>query len=197
MEQMKFVILGGIGYIGGRLSHHLRQHGHYVCITTRSLPVKMPAWISADEVVQNDLYDIPSLTALFSGKDVIINLAGPDEMETNEDPLSALKAGGEIMWQVLSGIAQCPVAPAFIYLSTFHVYGKDLTGEVRENRVPVPVHPYALGKYFGEGVVQLFRHRHLQKVLCVRLSNAFGFPEDISVTRWTLVFNDLCMQAAR
>ena len=31
--------------------------------------------------------------------------------------------------------------------------------------------------------------------LILRLSNGFGYPMDIGVNRWTLVFNDLCRQA--
>ena len=194
---MRFLLIGGIGYLGGRLSKYLKSHGHHVRVTTRRPLSEVPDWVSADEVVQSDLRDSSALLPLLSNADIVIHLAAPDEVAAAKNPFSAITAGVEVTWHVLESFAQKANHPIFIYLSTFHVYGKNATGEVHENMIPVPVHPYALGKYFGEGIVQLFRHRHSARALCVRLSNAFGAPEDIGIPRWSLVFNDLCMQAVK
>lgn len=151
--------------------------------------------MSADEVVQADLVDESQLRAALTGRDVAIHLAAPDEIASATDPLGALRAGGEETWRTLAVLAKCSPAPLLLYLSTFHVYGQNGYGDVDEATVPLPSHPYALGRYLGENVTQVFRHENGIKALCVRMSNALGAPMSVDVPRWSLVCNDLCLQA--
>jgi UDP-glucose 4-epimerase len=151
--------------------------------------------LSADEVVQADLVDETQLRAALAGRDMAIHLAAPDEIAAAADPLVALRAGGELTWNTLAVLAGYSPPPAFLYLSTFHVYGQNGHGAVDEGTVPLPSHPYGLGRYVGENVVQTFRQQNGIKALCVRMSNAVGAPMSVDVPRWSLVFNDLCLQA--
>ncbi|MBL0348755.1 MAG: SDR family oxidoreductase [Elusimicrobia bacterium] len=192
---MKLALLGGIGYIGGRLTEHLKSAGHRVRVTTRRAAHERPRWTVADEVVRNDLTRPDRIAPLLADRDVVIHLAAPDEIAAVRDPRAAIRAGGETVWNVLEAISRLPRRPAFLYLSTFHVYGQRGRGRVTEQTVPVPCHPYGLGRYLGENVTQVFRHRAGLRALCVRLSNVFGAPADISVPRWTLIVGDLCLQA--
>src|SRR5437660_5836112 len=192
---MRFLLLGGIGYLGGRLANHLKQQGHYVRVTTRRPPARVPSWLQVDDVLQADPLDIAALRPAYASIDIAIDLAAPDEVKSNQDPREALQAGGEGTWNILQALSELPRLPALIYLSTFHVYGSNARGVVDERMVPAPAHPYALGKYVGECVVQAFRRRRNIQGLCVRLSNAFGAPAGNDVPRWSLVFNDLCRQA--
>jgi len=192
---MRFLLVGGIGYVGGRLAAHLKQQGHYVCVTTRRPVQQAPSWLKADDVAQVNPYDAATLKTSLSSIDVVIDLAAPDEVKSNQDPKEALKAGREATTTILQAVSECPHPPAVIYLSTFHVYGTNARGRVDETTIPAPIHPYAVGKYEGERVMQEFRQKKKMEGLCVRLSNAFGAPAGIDVPRWTLVFNDLCRQA--
>jgi UDP-glucose 4-epimerase len=128
---------------------------------------------------------------------VVIHLAAPDEIVSAQHPIEALRAGGEGTWNVLDALAACEKPPLFLYLSTFHVYGPNGKGTVTEDTPPFPVHPYSVGRFAGETVTQAFRHRHQLKALCVRASNIFGAPVSLDIPRWSLVFNDLCLQAVK
>ncbi len=192
---MQFVLLGGIGYIGGRVCQYLRSQGHHVCVTTRRPLSEVPSWVEADEVVRADLVDPSQLRAALHGRDVAIRLAAPDEIAAADDPHAALRAGGELTWNTLAVLAECSPRTLFLYISTFHVYGQNGYGDVGEGTVPLPNHPYSLGHYLGENVTQMFRLRHGIKALCVRMSNVVGAPMSIDVPRWSLVCNDLCLQA--
>tara|TARA_B100000676_G_C17877577_1_gene732080 strand:- start:498 stop:1007 length:510 start_codon:yes stop_codon:yes gene_type:complete len=44
-------------------------------------------------------------------------------------------------------------------------------------------------------MVRFFKYYKKMNILILRLSNGFGYPMDLEVNRWTLVFNDLCRQA--
>lgn len=192
---MRFLLVGGIGYLGGRLAHYLKSRGYHVTITTRRPPASIPGWVEAEEVVNVGPASSLEIKPLLNETDVVIYLAAPNEMLAAEYPIEALKAGGEDFWCFMEAAAGVSKPPSVIYLSTFHVYGKNAFGEVREDTLPVPVHPYSLGRYIGEGVVQVFRARNKLSALSVRLSNAFGAPAGLDVPRWSLVFNDLCRQA--
>jgi UDP-glucose 4-epimerase len=194
---MRFLLIGGIGYIGGRLTKHLKQQGHYVRVTTRRPLKDVPSWLHADDILQADLLNDAVWHSAFSSIDMVIHLAAPDEIISAQNPRKALQTGGEATWNVLQALSAQPHPPAVIYLSTFRVYGKNARGVLEETTSPAPVHPYALGKYMGECVVQSFRKTNKIEALCVRLSNTFGAPADHDVPRWSLVFNDLCRQAVR
>lgn len=192
---MKFVVLGGFGYVGGRLVQYLQSQGHRVRVTTRRDPSSVPDWFCADEIVQSDLAQPDELLKWFDGQDVVVNLAAPDEIESAKNPLESLRAGGEKTWCVMEALSRCSHPPALLYISTIHVYGSNAKGVVHEETLPQPTHPYGLGRYIGECVVQLFRHQKKVRALCVRMSNTFGVPLHVSIPRWSLVFGDLCLQA--
>jgi UDP-glucose 4-epimerase len=157
----------------------------------------VPRWISADEVLSVNLDAKAELAPALDAIDAVVDLAAPDEVVSAQQPLAALKAGAEQTWIVLETLTDRPAGtrPLFLYMSTFHVYGPNIQGNVDETTTPSPVHPYALGRYLGETIVQTFRKRKLVNAVCLRLSNAFGAPVSADVPRWSLVFNDLCRQA--
>jgi UDP-glucose 4-epimerase len=192
---VKFALLGGTGYIGGRLARYLKSKRHHIRVTTRRSLKQIPSWLSADQVVQDDLENVEAIRKHLADREVIIHLASPDERQAEQDPRAALRAGGETVWNVLEAIAGLPKKPRFIFLSTFHVYGQSGNGIIAEKTPPRPLHPYGVGRYMGETIAQLFRRRHGVKALCVRLSNVVGPPADFSVPRWGLLLGDLCLQA--
>jgi UDP-glucose 4-epimerase len=192
---VRVVLLGGIGYVGGRVAQYLRTRGHHVRVTTRRVRHHVPHWMPADEVVQADLVDGAQLRTALAGSEVVVHLAAPDEIESAADPRGALRAGGELTWNVLGAVTESTPPPLYLYLSTFHVYGPNAHGAVDEATLPQPIHPYALGRYLGESVTQLFRRQHGVRALCVRMSNSIGAPISRDVPRWSLAGNDLCLQA--
>lgn len=192
---MKFALIGGIGYMGGRLTTHLKSKHHHVRVTTRRSRKNVPPWLSADQVVQDTLQNVDLLRKHLADRDVVIHLASPDEKEAERDPRAALRAGGETTWNILEAIAGLPQKPRFLYLSTFHVYGRSGQGKITERTLPLPSHPYGVGRYLGENITQVFRRREGLPALCVRMSNVVGPPADFTVPRWTLLLGDLCLQA--
>lgn len=191
---MKIALVGGIGYMGGRLAAHLRSKRYHVRLTTRRSLKDVPRWVESDQVVHDDLKNVNILRKHLADRDVVIYLASPDEKEAERNPIAAIRAGSESVWNVLEAISSMPQKSRFIFLSTFHVYGQAGKGTVTERTLPLPVHPYGLGRYIGENIVQVFRRQHGMKALCVRMSNVVGSPADFSVPRWTLLLGDLCLQ---
>ena len=80
----------------------------------------------------------------------------------------------------------------FIYISTIHVYGENLSGIVDENTKLNPVGNYAITKVMAE--ILSFSKNPDVKTIILRLSNAFGAPYNLDANCWSLFFNDLCKQ---
>ena len=192
------LITGGLGYVGGRLANHLISAAPELSLRlmTRRGRDRLPAWANGLEVVQADLSDHQALSAALSGIDTVVHLAALNEIESQRDPYQALEVNGRGTLRLLEA---CRIREVnrFIYLSTFHVYGPGASQPITEQSATRPVHPYAITHRLAEDFVNWYRYSHGLESLVLRLSNAYGYPADPGVQRWTLVFNDLCMQAVR
>jgi UDP-glucose 4-epimerase len=180
---MTFLVIGGKGYLGGRLSDWLRSNGHRVLVASRTAGRN-----AYGDVLPWPIVDVPERI------DTVVHLASPDQNAAAADPAGFLATSAELAWTVCDLASRLQPAPLLLYVSTFHVYGNQAEGLITEALSPRPSHPYALGKWMGEQTVQYFRHRGLS-ALCLRLSNAFGAPANPDMSQWHLLFNDLCRQA--
>lgn len=192
---MFFLITGGLGYLGGRLAEHLTQKGHRVRLTTRRPRETWPIWARNLDVQQVDVFDKTSWKNALHSIDFVFHLASPDVDMAAQDPISALRAGGEIAWGLLDVLAGGDKKIPIVNISTFHVYGPRVQGLMDETLSPRPVHPYAISHLFSEIVVNSFCDAGKVNGLNVRLSNTFGRPVSSDSAKWPLVFNDLCRQA--
>ena len=192
---MRFLLTGGVGYLGGRLTQHLRSQGHHVKVTTRRPASEIPSWFAADAIIRWDESRPESIDTALDDVDTLIHLASPDGNAALADPVGSLQVSAFLAWNLMEAAARQHRPPRVVYLSTCHVYGSRKSGLIREDERPQPVHPYGLGKWFGEEIIQLLRRQRNLKALSIRLSNGFGAPVGPDISQWYLVFNDLCRQA--
>ena len=193
---MHYLITGGLGYLGGRLIEYLLEKGHSVSVTTRGDTGNYPDLNKKVEIQQVNTSLEGNWSDALDGVDFIFHLAAPDAEFANRDPVSAINAGSTMTWQLLEGISRVNKRIPVINLSTFHVYGPKAQGVVSESIPPDPQHPYSISQFFSETVARYFVGRNDLQILNVRLSNAFGRPLYYEMAKWSLVFNDLCRQAA-
>jgi UDP-glucose 4-epimerase len=194
---MRVLITGGLGYIGGRLAQHLVKEydQENIRLLTRKKKKKTPVWADNFDVVSGDLLDEDSLFAACRDVDMLIHLAAVNEIDSEVDPKLALKVNGEGTLNILNAAIKNNVK-RLIYFSTYHVYGLNAKGRITEETLPMPVHPYAITHHVAEDFVRMTHQKGDLKCTILRLSNGFGTPADPFVNRWSLVFNNLCLQAA-
>lgn len=195
---MNILITGGLGYIGGRIATYLKEKepDTNIFLATRNKKKKLPCWADNFNVFEMDLLDEDSIVNCLKDRNVtiIIHLAAMNEIESLKDPELALKVNTQRTYKLLN-IANANKVKQFVYFSTFHVYGEINETIITEETPTRPFHPYAITHRAAEDFVNYFRHYYGMKTLIFRLSNGYGYPMDINVNRWTLVFNDLCRQA--
>tara|TARA_Y100001934_G_C12382563_1_gene793330 strand:- start:4287 stop:5252 length:966 start_codon:yes stop_codon:yes gene_type:complete len=196
MSNFKILITGGLGYIGGRIADFLKTNHPASCIvlgTSREIK-KIPNWAKSFQIVRLNILNTASVEkAVSSDFDVIIHLAALNEHDSLGDIKSAWETNA-LGTQSLLSVASEKKVSKFIYFSTFHVYG-NCSQKITEESPTSPHHPYASTHRAAEDMVRFFKYYKKMNILILRLSNGFGYPMDLEVNRWTLVFNDLCRQA--
>jgi UDP-glucose 4-epimerase len=180
------LITGAGGFLGQRLTESLSAAGHQV----RGLVRTPVTWTCAVEEVVGDLASDPALAGrVAQGIEVVIHLAGANEIATARDPRGAVADTIAAAQRIAhSGVARA------IYFSTVHVYGSALApgNVVSEDTPAVPNSPYAEARLACE---EEFVRSGLPTAV-LRLSNAVGAPRQALSDRWTLVTNELCREGA-
>ena len=182
--------------MGGRVAEYLRAHcpdTDVRLMTRRHRP--SAAWALAFHEVEADVLDPPSLQHAAEGVHTVIHLAAANEIDSARLPGLAIDVTTKGTLSMLEA-AEAAGVSRFVYLSTFRVYGAPPGEPITECTLPRPSHPYAITHYAAEHFVTMFRARGHLETLVLRLSNGYGAPMDLGVDRWSLVFNDLCRQAA-
>lgn len=194
---MKILIIGGLGYVGGRLTNHLADKCGRANLAVSSRRERIPEWASQLKVYSMDLTDQASISdALNDFKpDTIIHLGAMDQRSCQENPdqAYAVNVGGT---QTLCNAALNAGVKNFLYFSTFQVYG-DLSGDITEDSTVKPEvnKVYPITKFAAEEIV---RQSGLN-FLIFRLSNAYGYSMDCDVAPsvWSLVFNAFALCCLR
>ena len=195
MPDLKILITGGLGYIGGRVADFLkRNHPESTIVLGTSKEItKTPNWAKSFQIVWLNILDPASIEEAVSNDfHVIIHLAALNEHDSFKNVKSAWETNA-LGTQSLLSVASEKQIPNFIYFSTFHVY-ENCSEIITEESPTNPRHPYAATHRAAEDMVRFFRYYKNMNTLTLRLSNGFGCPMNLEVNRWTLVFNDLCRQ---
>jgi UDP-glucose 4-epimerase len=193
-KQMRVLITGGLGYLGGRLAHHLLQQGQNVHVGTRKKIKSAKEPLSDAVTVQMDWDNYISLESATRGIDVVVHAAGMDARVCSVNPTKALKVNG-LNTAMMVDAAMASGVNRFIYISTAHVYNNQMIGDINETAPTSNLHPYATSKLAGEKVVLLATQMGGMQGVVLRLSNGSGSPIFPDTECWHLIINDLCRQA--
>lgn len=186
----KILITGGMGYIGSYLAQHLDAEGFDVFLTRRRGGKSLPELHGKYPVKDIDLLDASSLNGVCNGMDIVVHTATYDERLANGNPAEALTANGYATRALLED-ARLAEVKRFIYLSTFHVYGRS-NGRIDESIPVAPVSDYALTHYVAELYCNQYAEKYGMDNRIVRLTNGYGAPMTMDIDKWYLVLNDFC-----
>ena len=113
---MRILITGGFGFVGGRLAVHLAQAGYQIVLGSRNAS-SPPVWLPQAEVVQIVWEDDRTLVRCCDGVDGVIQAAGMNAQDCENDPLQALVVNGEQTSNLVKASVKQNVKQ-FIYFST-------------------------------------------------------------------------------
>ncbi|MDT5246109.1 MAG: hypothetical protein QOD36_3485 [Mycobacterium sp.] len=126
VEEIRCVVTGATGYVGGRLVPRLLDHGQAVRALARN-PDKLTTipWRDDVEVVRGDLGDADSLTAAFDGADVVYYLVHSMGSSADFVAEEAQSARNVVAAARRAGVRR------LVYLSGLHPSGADLSPHLR------------------------------------------------------------------
>lgn len=187
------LITGGFGYLGGRIAEYLSKSGFKVRIGTSRSKIDAIESRQTYDVVKINLLNSKSLEEACKDVSVVIHLAALNAQLCEQDPKKASEINTDGTCNLINAAIKEKV-DQFIYFSTAHVYGSPLVGNITEETLSLPQHPYALTHYKAENYVLNASKKQLINSVVLRLSNAVGSPLHKNVNCWMLVSNDLCKQ---
>lgn len=191
---MRLLILGGFGFLGGRIAEHFSNLGHEVFIGSSSKKI-YPPWLKNGGTILVKSDDRLSIELACQGIDVIINASGMNSADSLNDPVKAFQVNCADV-ALIASIAKNAGVKMFIKISTAHIYLPKLEGVISEKTCPTNYHPYAASHMAGENALLSIAKDSEMKAVVLRLSNAFGVPNFENINCWKLVINDLCRQSA-
>tara|TARA_B100001964_G_scaffold227367_1_gene277217 strand:- start:129 stop:1061 length:933 start_codon:yes stop_codon:yes gene_type:complete len=179
---MRVLITGGSGLIGGRLAKYLKKKRLKIVIASRKR-----RFFQGSKFKKINWNSYKNLEKLCQNIDVIINCAGYDFYKSKNKSetfsVNSKKA------QKLFKAAQTAGVNYFIFLSSAHVYKDNLVGFINEKTRPKTSSIYGLSKLDGERKLRKTKKR--TKLLILRPSNLFGYPNNQKVKCWHLLINSI------
>ena len=190
---MKFLITGGLGFIGTKIIERLSQEGHkivcvdnkdtYGIITPNELN-KLIAWRTRNwnhenvSIINGDLLDRDVCLKSFRGRpEIVIHMATyPRAKIVDEDPILGIPKVIDTTTNLLWHASKFDTKK-FVYISSSMVYG-DFKDGTREDSSTKPQNIYGEAKLTGERLTKLFAKRDGLNYVIVRPSGVFG-PGDL------------------
>jgi UDP-glucose 4-epimerase len=192
----KILVTGANGYIGAQICRYLSQQGYRVSgLCYPQIPDDNHWRQFFEELFVCDIRDAGALQKIAEKKfDSIIHLVSLDHHQSNGEPAFVASVNITPTWNLLDSFSKNGLKK-FIYLSTVHVYGKNLQGTVTETYSVNCANPYALTHYLSENICRYYGANSDVQCMVARLSNSYGQPVFADNNCWWLVVNDLCRSA--
>jgi nucleoside-diphosphate-sugar epimerase len=190
---MKYLITGGLGFIGSKIIEKLSNEGHgiycvdnedtYDIISKEELK-KLMSWRKRNwkhknvQEVNGDILDRMVCLKAFSAKpDVVIHLATyPRAKIVDQDPINGIPKVIGTTTNLLWHASKFNIKK-FVYISSSMVYG-DFVDGTREDSNTKPQNIYGEAKLTGERLTKLFAKRDGLNYAIVRPSGVYG-PGDL------------------
>ena len=190
---MKYLITGGLGFIGTKIIEKLSNDGHrgwcvdnkdtYDIISARELE-KLIAWRTRNwkkenvNIIDGDVLDrLVCLRAFKTKPDTVIHMATyPRAKIVDQDPINGIPKVIDTTTNLLWHAAKWRTKK-FVYISSSMVYG-DFVDGTREEASTKPQNIYGEAKLTGERLTKLFAKRDGLNYVIVRPSGVFG-PGDL------------------
>jgi UDP-glucose 4-epimerase len=192
----KILVTGANGYLGAQICRHLTQCGYSVSgLCYPQIPDDIEWKNLFDDLFVCDIRDTEKLHQIAENQfDALIHLISLDHHQSNGAPAFVSSVNVTPTWGLLDIFSKKGLKK-FIYFSTIHVYGKNLSGNIDENYPVKCANAYALTHYLSENICHYYAENFQTECVVVRLSNSYGVPVFVDNNCWWLVVNDLCRMA--
>lgn len=192
---MKILMTGGCGFLGSYCAELFYNNSFDVTLLCRTIPDYMKKWSNKFRVITGDITDISLVDKIENEEfDCILHFAAANEKKCVSNPRASIDINVFGTKNMLE-ICKKRNIPKFIYISTFHVYGKQADNTIiTEETLPNPTNEYGITHYFGELYCRQYAYNSNVSCTVLRPSNSFSGPLFKEIDRWELVPNNFIKQ---
>lgn len=172
---MKFLVVGGAGYIGSHMVKQLLGAGHELVVADNFSTGHRSA-LTGGSLVELNIADAQALDALFAGHhfDAVFHFASFIQVgESVAEPAKYYQNNLAATLTLLQAMVRAEVKH-FIFSSTAAVYGDPLYVPIDEQHPKAAINPYGRSKWMVEQMLEDFDRAYGLKSVCLRYFNAAG-----------------------
>ena len=181
---MRFLITGGLGFIGSHLTESLIKKDHVIKILTKTLSKKSNIKI-LNKKIKVEKIDITNFRKLGQcieqfRPDVIIHLAGnTSHSKSFEEPLKDVDSNAKSTLFMLEKIRELDLKCKFVLGSTFIVIGKPKKLPIDEDSSCNPTTIYGANRLTSEYFCKIYHDVYGLDTNIFRITNSYGPREQV------------------
>ena len=181
---MKFLIIGGLGFIGSHLTESLTKNDHNVEILTKTLSKKsnvniLNKKIKIKKIKITNFKKLGQCIEQFK-PNVIIHLAGnTSHSKSFEEPLKDVDSNAKSTLFMLEKIRKLDLKCKFLLGSTFIVIGKPKKLPIDENTPCNPTTIYGTNRLASEYFCKIYHDVYGLDTNIFRITNSYGPREQV------------------
>jgi len=173
------LVVGGLGFIGGRLSSALAEAGARVTVVTPSRQKHHEAAIDLEargiRVIDGDVRDRRAMESSVRGQDVVFNLAGQSgAVRSMEEPWDDLDVNARGMLTVVEAVRRESPKARVVFTGSRLEYGRVGSDPVAETHEADPMCVHAVHKLVGEQYLRLYERLYGISYVVARITNPYG-----------------------
>lgn len=176
-----YFVTGAAGFIGSNVCEFLLMHGAKKIVAVDNLSTGRISNIhhflkdSRFTFIEADINDHSKYADFLHGVDVVLHLAAIGSVPRSvEDPYATNHANVSGTVALIQSIVRTGAKPYIIFSSSSSVYGNDPHFPKREDKIGVPLSPYAVSKRSDELYLEVFASLYGLDITVFRFFNVFG-----------------------
>lgn len=183
IENKRFLVTGGAGFIGSNITEYLLQHGAKVRVFDNLATGNMDNLKEFQsnpnfEFFEGDLRNTVDCNNAVKDIDAVCHQAAIGSVPRSiKDPITSndVNVGGFV--NMLTAAKDAGIK-RFVYASSSSVYGDEPNLPKREEKIGNPLSPYAVTKYTNEVYASVFARCYNMEIIGLRYFNVFGPKQD-------------------
>jgi UDP-N-acetylglucosamine 4-epimerase len=183
VENKRFLITGGAGFIGSNITSYLLQHGAKVRVfdnlaTGNIENLKEFQSHPNFEFLEGDLRNTQDCAKACTDIDAVCHQAAIGSVPRSiKDPVTTndVNIGGFV--NILTAAKDAGIK-RFVYASSSSVYGDEPNLPKKEEKIGNPLSPYAVTKFTNEVYASVFSRCYSLELIGLRYFNVFGPKQD-------------------
>ncbi len=179
LSNKKVLITGGAGFIGSNLCESFLESGNEViCLDNLSTGFKTNLSALLDhpdfEFVEGDIRNYDTCKELIGKVDVVLHQAALGSVPRSiNDPITSNQVNVDGFLNILQAARETGVERV-VYAASSSTYGDSTELPKVEEKIGMPISPYAVTKYVNELYAHVFSNLFGLKIIGLRYFNVFG-----------------------